>query len=340
MEEELKFEDIINVLRSRKKIIIMSIIFVTLLSIVYSFLKSPVYEAKVRVRLPGSSQVTEFFFAGMTNPWNDVLTQLEIIKSINAAKRVINKLGLRFRVLDKKMPSGLTIDSIYVKENMPSGDFILKVYRNYYLVKNLPGGKIYIKGQIKTYHEEKGSGLKVLLIDGDSRRATLHDIFNVPREPGFSDLLVGHQAKAFETQIKNLYLLPAGARILPSLDLLNPVNVNKLKEKINHHYDVVIVDTPPILPVAEALSISSLSDATTLVVRSEYTDKNILQDVAQQLKRSNVNSLGTVLNAFNFENYGDYVRRYYYEYYGRSGVAKTIIFNKIINQIKKMEDKP
>ncbi|HHF58071.1 MAG TPA: hypothetical protein ENL41_01440, partial [candidate division WOR-3 bacterium] len=46
MEEELKFEDIINVLRSRKKIIIMSIIFVTLLSIIYSFLKSPVYEAK------------------------------------------------------------------------------------------------------------------------------------------------------------------------------------------------------------------------------------------------------------------------------------------------------
>jgi len=115
------------------------------------------------------------------------------------------------------------------------------------------------------------------------------------------------------------------------------VNVDKLKERINHHYNVVIVDTPPILPVAEALSISSLSDATILVVRSEYTDKNILQDVVQQLKRSNVNFLGAVLNAFNFENYGYYARKYYYEYYGRSDVTKNTIFNKIINQIKKFK---
>jgi len=805
MEEELKFEDILNVLRSRKKIIFILIISVTLLSAIYSFLKSPVYEARARVRLPGSSQVTEFFLAGMTNPWNDVPTQLEIIKSINVAKRVINKLGLRFRIIDKKLPPGLIIDSVHVEEEMPSGEYLLEIYKGYYLVKSLPDERIYVRGPLKIYHEEKGLGLKiflngeqkittpiklrfeildyhtllkslssrmkvsqearsfiavirtrarspelakkladtyanayveytlddvrysarvlreflqqqvnkietqlkiqedslklvkekfgvfaalalensqestkellrtlttlemeksqsiaereeakkkieilknqiegkgflakyrelaelpglsnnpqvqelqnkiisleikkaelmekytekhpeiqaiekqieatrknlqsilkslafsgpsagdplfqklatdfisnealalaleakvsaldkvirayekkisflptqeltyarlkrkieatktvynmllqkleetriqeasqisdarvldyallpkspispkkklniilglilgtmlgifgafiaeyldntvksakeveeitskpvlsvipliqlendnnstskiektfithfdplnpiseafkklqinirfldperklrifsitssikgegkstvacniaiafanagekVLLIDGDIRRATLHDIFNVPREPGFSDLLVGHKAEAFETQIKNLYLLPAGTRILPSLDLFNPANINKLKEKLNHHYNVIIVDTPPILPVAEALSISSLSDATILVVRSEYTDKNILQDVVQQLNRGNVNFLGTVLNAFNFENHGYYAKKYYYEYYGHPGKAKKTMLNKVFNQIFK-----
>ncbi|MBV9774766.1 MAG: polysaccharide biosynthesis tyrosine autokinase, partial [Gemmatimonadetes bacterium] len=143
-------------------------------------------------------------------------------------------------------------------------------------------------------------GMRVLLVDCDLRRPRVHAIFGVPREPGLSQLLLGQVAAEQvirKTSVERLCVLPAGP--LPSIsatDLLDGGVVRSLIEALSTDFDLVIIDTPPVLATSTAAVLGTQVDGVLLVVRAGQTDRDAARQTLQQLGSVGARVVGTVLN--------------------------------------------
>jgi Mrp family chromosome partitioning ATPase/uncharacterized protein involved in exopolysaccharide biosynthesis len=179
-------------------------------------------------------------------------------------------------------------------------------------------------------------GLQTLLVDCDVRRPKLHGLFRVPRTPGLLDLLappapsgdgrvhslsfkgddggdsLDHVIR--ETPIRGLSLLSCGALPTNASNLLSGVRMRALLQELTKRFDLVILDTPPVLATADAGILGSLADGVLLVVRAGQTDRSAAQRAYHQLANVGSRVLGAVLNDPKGEvsQYGDYY--YPYEY--------------------------
>lgn len=164
-------------------------------------------------------------------------------------------------------------------------------------------------------------GESVLLIDADLRRSTMHSQFGLSHSRyGTSTVLTqGMNEQAILTPIEslpNLRLMPAGPHPPNPAELLGSKRMAELLETMAAKYDRVIVDTPPVLSVADSLALANIADAVVLVVRSGIARKKAVLRVRELLLRANSNIVGAVFNCFNFQ-----LEHYYYAkrpYYGRS----------------------
>jgi capsular exopolysaccharide synthesis family protein len=159
-------------------------------------------------------------------------------------------------------------------------------------------------------------GRRVLLIDGDLRKPRLHQIFNLPNEWGFSDLLEGKQpdieARIVKTDYGELYLLPAGTvaeRI--SLLLHSPLAKEFLK-RVKQEFDMVLIDTPPMSLIPDARDLGRLADGVILVVRSTETTRETAAAATQRLMEDGTKVLGTVLNQWDPQKTTHYGAGYYH----------------------------
>jgi Mrp family chromosome partitioning ATPase/uncharacterized protein involved in exopolysaccharide biosynthesis len=178
-------------------------------------------------------------------------------------------------------------------------------------------------------------GLKVLLIDCDIRRPKLHRVFKVPRGPGLIDLLwpadprlqggigtFGFQDDApagpalesmlRSTPIRGLTLLTCGAMPTNPTNLLSGVRMRALLQELVQRFDLVILDTPPVLATADARILGGLTDGVLLVVRAGQTDRVAAQRAQTQLTQAGARLLGVVLNDPGGEISGE--GDYYYPY--------------------------
>jgi polysaccharide biosynthesis transport protein len=182
-------------------------------------------------------------------------------------------------------------------------------------------------------------GLRVLLIDCDVRRPKLHGLFQVPRAPGLMELLTpslgsnnGMETLSFEpqngrtdsgravtdvirpTSIRGLSLLTCGALPTNASNLLSGVRMRVLLQELAKNFDLVILDTPPVLATADAGILASLADGVLLVVRAGQTDRAAAKRAHQQLVNVRARVVGTVLNDPGSEvsQYGDYYYPYDY----------------------------
>ena len=155
---------------------------------------------------------------------------------------------------------------------------------------------------------------KILLIDGDLRRATAGKFFTTysNRAAGLSTLLSNLRSEPSEaiqsTQVKGLDFLPAGPN--PS-ELLNSNRLNEIFRQLEEQYDYIIVDSPPLLVVTDAQIFSSKVDGVILVVRENRTKRNNLVKCKTLLKRSNARLIGFVYNGAKSVSAGNYK---YYKY--------------------------
>ena len=99
-------------------------------------------------------------------------------------------------------------------------------------------------------------------------------------------------------------------------ELIESDNFKKFIEYLRHYYDFIIIDCPPIGAVADAIPLSNVSDGTVFVCSSQDTDKRAAKTAVENLKRSNVNLLGTVLTKVEPDHTGRY-GYYSYDYYGK-----------------------
>jgi capsular exopolysaccharide synthesis family protein len=168
-------------------------------------------------------------------------------------------------------------------------------------------------------------GRRVLLIDGDLRKPRLHEIFHVANEWGLSDLLDGTkppeglEAMVVKTDYRDLYLLPAGTVASSISNLLHSPRVVELLQRMRQQFDMVIIDTPPMLQMPDARVLGRLADGVILVVRSARTAKETVATAGQRLAEDGTRVLGTVLNEWDPRNASHTGYGYGYQSYSRPG---------------------
>lgn len=143
---------------------------------------------------------------------------------------------------------------------------------------------------------------KVLIIDADMRRPKIHKRFGFNNNNGLSNVISNQTT--FEDALihdnqTNLDILTSGTIPPNPSELLNSKNFMDFLNYIKDIYDYIIVDTPPILPVTDALVIGKLVDKTILVINSKLTSKDIAVEAKDRLDNLNIPIFGVVLNQVN-----------------------------------------
>lgn len=169
------------------------------------------------------------------------------------------------------------------------------------------------------------NGKRVLLIDGDLRIPSIAKKMEIASTPGLTDLLMGfetQQMSVFKSKLlDNWYILPSGALPPNPSELLGSRRMESALQLLSEKFDYIIVDLPPVNIVSDALAISNLTSGMIVVIREDYTEKKELEHCFRQLKLSNVNVLGCVLNQAKSGSgtYSKYKKNYkYYRYYTSS----------------------
>lgn len=149
---------------------------------------------------------------------------------------------------------------------------------------------------------QASSGRRVLLIDGDLRKGYLHQYFGVERGPGFAELLDGRASVddiLRRNVAPNLDFLPTGELPPAPTALLQHARVGELLVSLRARYDLVVVDSAPLLAATDATWLDTHADATLLVARAGATRAGELVESAKRLPRRAADTLGVVLNGLD-----------------------------------------
>ena len=161
------------------------------------------------------------------------------------------------------------------------------------------------------------AGKSVLIMDCDMRNPTVHKNFNLSNKVGLSSCISMGTAVADAVQatgIEGLDALTAGVIPPNPSELLGSERMRELLQEAREIYDYVLIDLPPVLPVADALVLGAMVDGVVLVIDSGEVKVDLARDVKKQLQHAGANILGVVLNKVRSEHHG-YGYGYYY-YYG------------------------
>ncbi len=154
---------------------------------------------------------------------------------------------------------------------------------------------------------------RVLMVECDMRRRSLANALGSHGRYGLFSVLSGRhtlQEAILPTSTQNMFFLDAEQGIPNPVDILQSKRFKKLLDNLKHSFDYIILDTPPINTFVDAAIISSLTDATILVVRQNFTKREEVQNAYDQLKKAGANVIGTVLNHSDVA-----VASKYYNYY-------------------------
>jgi capsular exopolysaccharide synthesis family protein len=166
------------------------------------------------------------------------------------------------------------------------------------------------------------AGETVLAVDCDLRRANLNQRLNVPREPGFTDLFVKSveiRSLVRTTRIPNLWVIPAGALPPNPPALLGRPELGDALAELKRHYRWVLVDSPPVAAVTDALLLARNADSILLVVQQNKVDRAMVKRALGALRKVSPNVIGAVLNAVDVKTKGYYGYAYYGSRKGRPG---------------------
>ncbi|MEH7073454.1 CpsD/CapB family tyrosine-protein kinase [Neobacillus drentensis] len=152
-------------------------------------------------------------------------------------------------------------------------------------------------------------GKSVLIIDADLRKPTVHYTFRVDNSQGLSNVLIGEKTlneAVISSDVDNLDILTSGPIPPNPSELLDSKRMKTLLEEARGLYDIILIDTPPILIVTDAKILANLCDGSILVVRSKCTEIEAAQKAIEALKAADGKILGTILND------SDKKKSYYY----------------------------
>jgi capsular exopolysaccharide synthesis family protein len=158
---------------------------------------------------------------------------------------------------------------------------------------------------------------RTLIIDGDLRRPTISRIFEIPQKSkGLSHAIkedVELSECIHQSSLSNLYIMPHGERTTHSTELLESPKTKLIFKELRKQFDYIIIDTSPMLSIADPTILSKISDGLLWVVQFKKAHKRDLHYANKILLNMNVNVLGFVFNNINMTSY--YGRYYYYHYY-------------------------
>jgi capsular exopolysaccharide synthesis family protein len=163
-------------------------------------------------------------------------------------------------------------------------------------------------------------GHQVLVVDADLRRPACHKALRVQNGPGLTDVLAGLidlEPAIKTTAVPNLSLLNCGSIPPNPTELIGSKKMDETLRTLKTRYDFVLVDSPPVVPVSDAVDLSTLVDGVVLVVRGQQTPKHLAKMAVAQLNNSHTTILGVVLNRIDIRSadYAEYYRYYVSDYY-------------------------
>jgi capsular exopolysaccharide synthesis family protein len=151
-------------------------------------------------------------------------------------------------------------------------------------------------------------------MDGDMRRPHVHDVMGLERQPGLSNLLHG-TAKPSEavrpTSVRNLWVLPAGGPSSNAAKLLASERFTQVLATLADHFDWIVVDTPPVIAVADPSIVANRAGGVLFVVGCHMTQRATALQAIEQLRSARANVLGGVLNRADLRRDPYYYSRYY-----------------------------
>ena len=213
-------------------------------------------------------------------------------------------------IVDKK-PKSIAAEAYRtLRTNIQYSSFD-KEYKTIVVTSSEPGeGKSTTSGNLALAISQGES--KVLLIDCDLRKPSLHKLFRISNNYGLSDLLL-HRKTMEDVAVKyneGLTVVPAG-KIPPNpSEMLGSKAMGTFLDEMKKHFDYVVMDTPPLGAVTDAQVLSTKVDGTILVVKAGSTKKDVVMNSVNLIKKVNGNLIGTVLNGVE-----QHKNKYYY-YYG------------------------
>ncbi len=159
-------------------------------------------------------------------------------------------------------------------------------------------------------------GLRTILVEADLRRPSLHRLFGMVGTRGLTTAIVGDvslQDAVLNTDMKNMSVLMAGAIPPNPVELLGSDQMTELLDRLQRSFDMVIVDSPPLVPVADPAALAGRVDGVVVVARAGKTDRRRLFQASQVVERAGGRLVGVVLNDIRFDGSpGSY--EYYYGY--------------------------
>ena len=222
-----------------------------------------------------------------------------------------------------KLPKSITAESYRsLRTNIQYSSIDKQVKTLVVTSSNAGEGKSTVAGNLAyTFFQ---NGKRVLIIDCDLRKPSLHRKFNVSNEEG---LTVG-TSKLNNVMKKiddNLYLLTTGTLPPNPAEIIGSNTMENFLEQCKINFDYIILDTPPILPVTDSKLLAIKADATVVVVRSEVSKSKHVSQAFKELEKVNANIIGTILNDVEM-----YSEKLYYDYSNKSKKSKFINLRNVI----------
>jgi len=159
-------------------------------------------------------------------------------------------------------------------------------------------------------------GYTTLMIDADLRRPRLHTFFDISNSVGLTNYLTTElmlEDVILQTPVDNLYFMPSGILPADAAGILNSRRMSELIQDVKQRFDLVLVDSPPILGVSDAAVLASEVDLTIIVVQHRKLPRNMLLRVKQAVENVGGNVIGVVLNNVDVRSDSQY--QYYTSYY-------------------------
>lgn len=166
-------------------------------------------------------------------------------------------------------------------------------------------------------------GLRTLIIDADLKKPVLHKVFQKKIKPGLTDIVVTNvfMSAVYDviaaTHFNNLDILTSGTIPLASSEVVASGAIKDVLAELKYHYDIILIDTPPINIVADAGILNACVDGSLLVVRSGGTSMRDMKTAIKLLNKTRDNTVGVVLNYKDFRN--GYSKNHYYYLDGSNG---------------------
>lgn len=160
---------------------------------------------------------------------------------------------------------------------------------------------------------------RVLLIDADLRKPSDHTVLRVRRSPGLSDILVGRAAPSASIvtpQGTHLDFIPAGSPVPSPADLLTSQSIPALLEGLRRIYRWIVIDSPPLAAVPDALILSPHVDGVLVVIGAEMVPRRAVKQTLERIEDGGARVLGCVLNRVHLQRHSYYYGYHYGHYYG------------------------
>ncbi|MEG9436504.1 polysaccharide biosynthesis tyrosine autokinase [Edaphobacter sp. HDX4] len=174
------------------------------------------------------------------------------------------------------------------------------------------------------------SNLRVVIVDGDLRKPAIHNAFHLPNDIGVRNILRGEIDPALAplgefckpTKIPNLSVIPSGSRSEEVVQLLHSPLLGELINRLHREFDVVLIDTPPMVHMTDARIFAFYSQGAILVVRAGSTSREQAAKARDLFEKDRVRLIGTILNAFHPVKEG--LPKYYESYHRYKQEAETL----------------